>query len=60
MRRTPYTCKHCGEPIMSYRELPTTPEEMFYHPECLPLATKAVEASVHKATLNEPITNKEE
>ena len=44
---------------MSYRKLPTTPEEMFYHPECLPLAMKAVEASVHKATLNEPITNKE-
>lgn len=60
MKRTPYTCKHCGEAIHSYERLPRNTHESFHHTACLPLVAEAVEASVHKATLNEPITNKEE
>jgi DNA-directed RNA polymerase subunit RPC12/RpoP len=34
MRRTPYTCTECGQPILFYEKMPTTAEERHICADC--------------------------
>ena len=47
MRRTPYTCTECGQPILFYEKMPTTAEERHVCADCRRMKAERFDEIAH-------------